>query len=65
MAFYIDYQAIVSDFKNGTEYRLVAEYNGTEFYENTVITEGKIEGRIENIPYDVFDFVIYATVSGE
>ena len=65
MAFYIDYQAIVSDFKNGTEYRLVAEYNGTEFYENTVITDGKIEGRIENIPYDVFDFVIYATVSGE
>ena len=65
MAFYIDYQAIVSDFKNGTEYRLVAEYNGTGFYENTVITEGKIEGRIENIPYDVFDFVIYATVSGE
>mgnify|MGYP003557365749 CR=1 FL=1 len=55
----------ISNYENAKSYRLVAEYKGTKFYENNVTAEGKIEGRIENIPYDVFDFVIYATVSGE
>ena len=65
MAFYIDYESVISDFKNGTDYRFVAEYNGVAFYENTTVTDCKLNGRIENIPYDVFDLVIYATVSGE